>query len=187
MDGRVYLGLGSNTGDSVDTLRRAVEALGEGLSQIRVSSLWLSAPRYVFDQPPYYNLVIEGDCGLEPEALLDFTSAIEARFGRDRSRERPKGPRSLDIDLLLYGNRLIDTDRLVLPHPGMEERKFVLLPLVELAPGLSNPRDGHAYLECLAALGTQGIYLAPPSDYDRFASGQGPGGPHSTSRQQLIT
>ena len=187
VEGRVYLGLGSNTGDSVETLRRAVEALGEALSRLRVSSLWISAPRYVLDQPSYYNLAVEAECGLEPEALLDFTSALEARFGRDRSRERPKGPRSLDIDLLLYGQVLLDTDRLVLPHPGIEERKFVLLPLVELAPALVDPRSGRPYLESLAQLGPQGIYLAPPSDYDRFSSGPGPEGPYSTSTQQLIT
>lgn len=167
MPERVFLGLGSNQGDSRAILGAAVAALGEGLEGLRASSLWLSAPRYVLDQPPYLNLVVEARTGLEPLELLAFCSSIEARFGRDRSRERPKGPRSLDIDILLIGERLIDSPELQLPHPGMEERKFVLLPLVELDRGLRNPRTGRPFLDSLAALGPQGIYLLSTGDYDR--------------------
>ena len=165
---RIYLGLGSNSGDSIEILRAAVARLREALDQPRSSSLWLSAPLYVLDQPPYFNLVLEAFCGMDPEDLLDFTSGVEASFGRDRTRERPKGPRSLDIDILLFGDRIIETPRLQVPHPGMEERKFVLLPLVELSRDLRNPRSGRAFLRSLAELGPQGIYLISPGDYDRF-------------------
>lgn len=163
---RIFLGLGSNRGDSRRILREACAALEAGLSGLRSSSLWLSEPRYVLDQPPYFNLVLEGDCALSPGDLLDFTSSIEAKFGRDRSKERPKGPRSLDIDILLFGDKLLESDRLCLPHPGMEERKFVLLPLLELVPELRSPRTGKPYIESLAGLEPQGIYLAAPGDYD---------------------
>ncbi len=165
---RIYLGLGSNSGDSRTILRGAIGDLGSGLSELRVSSLWLSSPRYVLDQPPYHNLVIEALSDRKPEELLDYCSGIETRFGRDRSKERPKGPRTLDIDILLIGHQVIDSPRLVVPHPGMEERKFVLLPLVELARDLLNPRTGRSYLQSLADLGPQGIYLVGLDDYDRF-------------------
>ena len=164
----IYLGLGSNVGDSPKILRQAVSALKEGLSEVRVSSLWLSAPRYVVDQAPFYNLAVEAKSDFAPKELLAFTSAVEARFGRDRSVERPKGPRSLDIDILLVGDRLIESESLIVPHPGMEERKFVLLPLVELVRDLRNPRTGRRFLDSLAALGPQGIYLVGERDYDRL-------------------
>lgn len=148
-------------------LKASVADLSACLGQTRLSSIWLSEPRYVIDQPDYFNLVVSGDCDLSPESLLDRTSDIEAKYGRDRTKERPKGPRRLDIDLLLYGESIIDSERLTLPHPGMEERKFVLLPLVELSRDLKNPRTGKPYIESLAALGRQGIYLVPSSDYYR--------------------
>ena len=77
--------------------------------------------------------------------VLARTQAVEAGFGRDRSRERRKGPRTLDVDVLLYGELVIDTPELVVPHPGMTERAFVLVPLAELSPGLADPRDGLSY------------------------------------------
>lgn len=165
---RIYLGLGSNSGDSRQILRAAVQELGTRLDEIRPSSLWFSAPRYVVDQPFFFNLVVEAMGDMSPEELFDFTSSIETKFGRDRTKERVKGPRSLDIDILLIGDRIIDSPRLVIPHPGMEERKFVLLPLVELNRDLSNPRTGRAYITSLAELGPQGIYLDSPGDYDRL-------------------
>jgi len=165
---RIYLGLGSNSGDSRQILRAAIHELGTRLQEIRSSSLWYSSPRYVVDQPFFFNLVVEAKGGLSPEELLDFISSIETKFGRDRTKERSKGPRSLDIDILLIGDRIFDSPRLVIPHPGMEERKFVLLPLVELNRDVQSPRTGKAYLTSLADLGPQGIYLDSPGDYDRL-------------------
>lgn len=164
---RIFLGLGSNAGDSPFILAEALRRLGQdGLASIRGSGLWRSEPRYVLDQPPFLNQVLEGWTGLSPEGLLDLTSSIETELGRDRSRERSKGPRTLDIDLLLYGNLVLESPRLILPHPGIEERKFVLLPLLELDGALASPKTGRSYLASLASLASQGIYRLPPSRYD---------------------
>jgi 2-amino-4-hydroxy-6-hydroxymethyldihydropteridine diphosphokinase len=155
---KVYLSLGSNRGDSPAILRAAVEALRGLLGGLRASNLYLSDPMYLRDQPAFLNLAVTGDCLLAPLELLDAIQGIEARFGRDRSRERSKGPRSLDIDILLYGDLVIDSDRLVLPHPRMAERKFALLPLLELEGGLVWPGGGGSLSDSLDALAPQGIY-----------------------------
>ncbi|MDH5218629.1 MAG: 2-amino-4-hydroxy-6-hydroxymethyldihydropteridine diphosphokinase, partial [Gammaproteobacteria bacterium] len=92
-------------------------------------------------QPDYYNMVIEGITDLEPEALLDFTQGIENNYGRERKGERWQA-RTLDIDILLYGQQIIKTSRLLVPHIGIAERDFVLFPLNELAPDLMIPLLG---------------------------------------------
>lgn len=165
---RVFLGLGSNQGDSAAILESALAELSGLLAPGRTSSLWLSEPRYVEDQAPFFNLVFEGHTELEPLDLLDLTGEIEARHGRDRRKERPKGPRTLDIDILLYGTRLVSGERLELPHPGMGERKFVLLPLLELDSELRDPRTGRRFSEMAAGLSAQGIYLIRRPSYDLF-------------------
>jgi 2-amino-4-hydroxy-6-hydroxymethyldihydropteridine diphosphokinase len=165
---RIFLGLGSNQGESRVILSDALRVLGQGLVRLRSSSVWESEARYVLEQPAFFNLVAEAWTDLEPEALLDFTSGIEARFGRDRSKELLKGPRRLDIDILLYGERVVETERLSLPHPGLRDRKFVLLPLLELDAGLVHPVSQIPLMATLAALGPQGIYPAFPHDYDRL-------------------
>ncbi len=96
---------------------------------------------------------------LGPGALLEATKAIEARHGRNRRLELGKGPRTLDIDILLYGGLVIDSPDLVVPHPGMLERAFVLVPLAELEPGLRHPATGILFSSSLQAVGGQGIYL----------------------------
>lgn len=138
--------------------------LGACLDGMRSSSIYRTAPRYVLDQADFLNLVVCGESDLSPGELLSRTQAIEARFGRDRSRERSKGPRTLDIDLLLYGELIIDTPDLAVPHPGMTERAFVLAPLEELSPGLRHPVSGEPFAAYLAGSGGQGIYLhaGPP-------------------------
>lgn len=165
---RIFLGLGSNQGESRVILSDALHTLGLGLVRLRSSSIWKSEARYVLDQPAFLNLVAEAWTDLEPEALLDFTSGIEACFGRDRSKEQIKGPRRLDIDILLYGGRIVETERLSLPHPGLRDRKFVLLPLLELDGGLVHPATQLPLIARLATLGPQGIYPAFPYDYDRL-------------------
>jgi 2-amino-4-hydroxy-6-hydroxymethyldihydropteridine diphosphokinase len=104
-------------------------------------------------------MVLAGSTGLPPLELLAHTQEIEAALGRDRSRERPKGERTLDIDILLYGRTILDSDRLTLPHPGMLERAFVLVPLLELEPGLVHPVTGIPFSEALPGVKEQGIYL----------------------------
>lgn len=133
--------------------------LQANLTDLRVSSVYRTSPRYLVDQADFYNLVVEGSTGLQPLQLLAVTQAIEARFGRDRVREQSKGPRTLDIDILLYGDVHIDLPELVVPHPGMTERAFVLVPLVELAPGLRHPVLGRPFASFLDSVSGQGIYL----------------------------
>ncbi len=115
----------------------------------------------MLDQPPFLNTVAVGTTGLDPRALLAGIQAIESRLGRDRSRERRRGPRAIDIDLLLYGERIIDEEGLRVPHPAMGERKFVLLPLLELDPDRRHPESGERLDALLARLEPQGIYYFP--------------------------
>lgn len=132
----------------------------------RLSRLWASKARYVEDQPDFLNAVLCGDTELSPRELLEIINRIEAQLGRDRSAVVPKGARTIDIDILLYGSRIIAEADLVVPHPGMRERKFVLLPLLELSPGLQDPVSGRPFEDFLAELPPQGIYPAEPCIYD---------------------
>jgi 2-amino-4-hydroxy-6-hydroxymethyldihydropteridine diphosphokinase len=128
-----------------------------------VSSIYRSAPRYLADQPDFYNLVLHGVTGLEPLELLGRTQGIEKTLGRDRTREVAKGPRTIDIDILFYGSMKLDLPRLTIPHPGLRERAFVLVPLLELDSGLEDPVDGTRLEEFLHSVAGQGIYLHAPA------------------------
>ena len=137
----IYLGLGSNIGDREGQLRAAVTALAEREVAVRRSAaLYATEPRDFEDQPWFLNTVIEVRTLLEPEALLQQCLDIEKIAGR--VRDRSKGPRPIDIDILFYRDRLIDQPDLIVPHPRYRERRFVLIPLAELAPDLSDPVCG---------------------------------------------
>jgi 2-amino-4-hydroxy-6-hydroxymethyldihydropteridine diphosphokinase len=140
---RAHVGLGANLGDRERTLRDAVGALGEeaGIDVVAVSALRETEPVGVGEQPPYLNGVVALDTTLSPRDLLDRLLAVEQRFGRVRVPGE-HGPRTLDLDLLLYGNEEIDDPGLTVPHPRLHERRFVLEPLAELAPGLVVPGRG---------------------------------------------
>jgi 2-amino-4-hydroxy-6-hydroxymethyldihydropteridine diphosphokinase len=163
---RIWLGLGSNLGDSQAFIRKAASLLGEHLAEIRISGLWRSKPRYNTDQPDFLNAVLTGLCEHKPLEFLDLIHNIEAALGRDRASVPSKGARTIDIDILLYGERIITEENLIIPHPGMRERKFVLLPLVELDAGLVDPVSGRPFLEYLAELQPQGIYPLGQGIYD---------------------
>jgi 2-amino-4-hydroxy-6-hydroxymethyldihydropteridine diphosphokinase len=139
-----YIGIGSNLGDPVVQVREAIEALGDLPDSILVarSSLYRGKPMGPPEQPDYVNAVIALDTVLSPEALLVALQAIEQRLGRDRSAEEKWGPRLLDLDLLLYGSREIRSVELTIPHPGMHERDFVLIPLAEIAGDITIPGRG---------------------------------------------
>jgi len=139
-----YIALGSNLGDREQTLRSAVAALGEepGIRVAAVSSLIDTAPVGVVDQPRFLNGVVELETELSARGLLSVLRMIERRFGRRREATTPHGPRTLDLDLLLYGDEVIDEPGLRVPHPRLHEREFVLGPLAELAPGLEVPGKG---------------------------------------------
>lgn len=148
----VYLGLGSNIGDRFEQLNLAIRGLeNAGISVEAVSSAYETEPvGEILDQPDFLNAAVRVSTGLEPEALLDELKAIEARQGRESGRPR-HSPRVIDIDLLLYGDLEFETDRLELPHREVANRRFVLVPLLELDPGLATP-DGHRLSDYLAAL-----------------------------------
>ena len=159
MSEEVLLSLGANVGDRLETLTAAVFALDdiEGLAVADVSGIYETPPwpppgePGAVDQEPFLNLVVRGVTSLDPHDLLAELQLVEAAFGRDRSREERWGPRILDIDILLQGERELDTDDLVLPHPRIAERAFVLVPLMEVLPGGALP-DGRRLASLLAAL-----------------------------------
>ncbi|HYQ09771.1 MAG TPA: 2-amino-4-hydroxy-6-hydroxymethyldihydropteridine diphosphokinase [Gaiellaceae bacterium] len=134
---RAYVGLGANLGDRERTLREAVDALGaeEGIEVAAVSTLRETDPVGVGEQPRFLNGVAALETSLGARELLDRLLAVEQRFGRVRVPGELR-PRTLDLDLLLYGDETIDEPGLAVPHPRMHERRFVLEPLAELAPGL---------------------------------------------------
>jgi 2-amino-4-hydroxy-6-hydroxymethyldihydropteridine diphosphokinase len=158
----VLLGLGSNVGDRVETLAAAVYALDDidGLVVDDVSAIYETEPWPPPDDPrsvhqeAFHNLVVRAVTTLAPHALLAETQLVEAAFGRDRTREVRWGPRTLDIDLLLYGDQEVETPDLVIPHPRLVERAFVLVPLLEVLPGgvLPDGRRVTALLRALAPL-----------------------------------
>lgn len=167
MSDPVWLGLGANVGDALETLTAAVYALDDidGFAVDDVSGVYQTPPWPPPDDPrsvsqdPFLNLVVRGVTTLTPHALLAETQLVEAAFGRDRDAEVRWGPRPLDIDLLVIGQTQLDTPELTLPHPRIAERAFVLVPLLEVAPGGALP-DGRRYTQLLNALAPiEGIEL----------------------------
>ena len=140
---RAYVGLGANLGDRETTIRAAVGALAaeEGIEVVAVSMLRETEPVGVGEQPRFLNGAVALDTTLTARELLDRLLEIEQRFGRVRIPEE-HGPRTLDLDLLLHGGEVIDEPGLEVPHPRLHERRFVLEPLAELAPGLVVPGRG---------------------------------------------
>ena len=142
----LYLSLGSNVGDREANLHAAVERLGAA----RVSPIYETEPVDYVNQAWFLNLVAEVETDLFPRQALAWTQRIERELGRVRTV--PKGPRTIDIDILLFGGVLMRTKELEIPHPRMAERRFVLQPLADLAPDLRHPATGRTVREMLASL-----------------------------------
>ncbi len=157
---RSYVALGANLGDPVATVKAALAALPNlpETTLVRHSSLYRTAPVGLLDQPDFFNAVAALDTALAPEELLDALLQMEADFGRLR-REKD-GPRSLDLDLLLYEDRVLASSCLTLPHPRMHLRAFVMVPLVEIAPDILLPGRGRG-AAWLPAVAMQGIHRLP--------------------------
>jgi 2-amino-4-hydroxy-6-hydroxymethyldihydropteridine diphosphokinase len=161
-----YIGLGANLHQPLQQLQQAVVALAalENCQLLKVSSMYGSKPMGPQDQPDYVNAVAAIATTLSAEQLLDQLQNIELEQGRQRKAER-WGPRTLDLDILLFGDHILNTERLTVPHYGMKVREFVLYPLFELAPELHLP-DGVALSQLLAVVPQNGlVVLAPPPFY----------------------
>jgi 2-amino-4-hydroxy-6-hydroxymethyldihydropteridine diphosphokinase len=134
----IYLALGSNIGDRLQNLRSAIATLSQGAIRVpQASSIYETEPVDFLDQPWFLNAVVEVETQLEPLQLLQRLRAIEQGMGSEKLV--PKGPRLLDLDILLYGQQTIDRPELQVPHPRMQLRRFVLVPLAEIAPELRHP------------------------------------------------
>ncbi len=142
---RAYVGLGGNLGDRRALLDAAVDALRRepGIEVVAVSSYRETEPVGVVDQPPFLNGAVAVETALAARALLDRLLAVERSLGRTREGEERYGPRTIDLDLLLYGEETVDEPGLTVPHPRLAERAFALEPLVELDPALALP-DGRS-------------------------------------------
>ncbi len=152
----VYLGLGSNVGDREAQLRAAVTALeSSDLQVVRESPIYETEPQGLRDQAWFLNMVVEARTSLFPLQLLTRVMQIEKQFGR--RRVIANGPRTLDIDILLYGRAVIRSEKLVVPHPRYQERRFVLAPLCDLAPELRDPVVGKSVREILMGVSGQGV------------------------------
>jgi 2-amino-4-hydroxy-6-hydroxymethyldihydropteridine diphosphokinase len=150
----VYLSLGSNLGNREGHLRQAIERLDRtGARVVRRSSIYETEPRDLREQPWFLNQVVESETALFPIQLLSAIQKIERELGR--KRVTPKGPRTIDIDILLYGNFTIRTNALEIPHPRMLERRFVLEPLAEIAPDLRHPVSRKTIRDLLASVAGQ--------------------------------
>ena len=152
---RVYIAIGSNLASPLEQVNAAVTALAAipDSRMVAVSSFYRTPPLGPQDQPDYLNAAVALETELQAEALLDHTQRIELQQGRQRKAER-WGPRTLDLDIMLFGDAVINSERLTVPHYDMKNRGFMLWPLFEIAPGLRFP-DGPALRDVLANLGAE--------------------------------
>lgn len=155
------VGLGANLGDAAATVRQAIDALGAlSYTPVRVSRLYRTAAWGRIDQPDFINAVALIDTPLAAREFLESLLGIERDFGRTRIEGERWGPRTLDLDLLLHGDAVIDEPGLRVPHPHLHQRAFVLLPLVEIAPDACIPGIGLAR-NLAAAMAADGIEALP--------------------------
>lgn len=143
----IYLSLGSNLGNRDQYLDQARRAIEKSFSMVRFSKVYETEPVDIADQPWFLNQVAELRTDLAPETLLEWIRVLETQAGRQR--DKPKGPRTLDVDILLYDDWVLDVEELILPHPRLENRRHVLVPLMELAPDTILPNTRKTVREAL--------------------------------------
>jgi 2-amino-4-hydroxy-6-hydroxymethyldihydropteridine diphosphokinase len=148
----VYLGLGANLGDRIKNMSHAIQSISEQAIIVQVSSVYETEPVGYTEQPDFLNAVFSISTEMNPEQLLQYIKEIEHSQGRTPSF--PNAPRPIDIDILFYEDRVLHSKQLIVPHPRLTERAFVLVPLAEIAPGLQHPENGKTMKELLEDLGT---------------------------------
>jgi 2-amino-4-hydroxy-6-hydroxymethyldihydropteridine diphosphokinase len=161
----VYLGLGSNLGDRLKNLERTIDLIGRRLKLLRRSPVYETVPVDVPSQGKFLNMVIEAQTSLPPHDLLKLLKGIEQMLGRGTAGS--EAPRSIDIDILFYGDLKMMTEALTIPHPRLSRRAFVLVPLNDMAPCLEHPVTKKTVAEMLSGLGETGgveLYIPPSRD-----------------------
>jgi 2-amino-4-hydroxy-6-hydroxymethyldihydropteridine diphosphokinase len=159
----VYLALGSNLGDRREYLSAGVRGLAaRGIDIIRCASIYSTEPRDVLDQPWFLNTVLQASTDLSPRELLH--ACLQVEKDNHRARGAAKGPRTLDIDIIFYGNEIIRQEGLAIPHPRFSTRRFVLEPLAEIAPDFIDPVSGKTVLELLRECADRSSALKQLSD-----------------------
>jgi 2-amino-4-hydroxy-6-hydroxymethyldihydropteridine diphosphokinase len=157
----VFLALGSNLGDRSANLQSAIASLTPGVRVLQSSSVYETAPWGITDQPDFLNMALKGETSLGPVELLHLLKNIEIGLGRQPSVHW--GPRLIDIDILFYSNLVLEKLGLVIPHPHLHERAFVLVPLADLAPDLLHPVFGRSVRDLLAGVDASGVKRFEPA------------------------
>ncbi|MBE9474408.1 MAG: 2-amino-4-hydroxy-6-hydroxymethyldihydropteridine diphosphokinase [Chloroflexi bacterium] len=156
----VFIALGANLGDRAANLQAAIEALEPEVHTLKCSPVYETPPWGYSDQPQFLNQVVEAETDLSPIALLEHMVKIEVQLGRQETFRF--GPRLIDLDIIYYDDEVIDSPPLIIPHPRMAERGFVLMPLADLAPDFRHPILGDSVSDLLSKVETLGIFRVPP-------------------------
>jgi len=164
----VFIGIGGNLGDREASINEAIRSLSGFLTKIECSGYYKTEPRDYLDQDYFINVVVRGKTDLSPFQLLKKIQAIEKGGGRIRDKKIPKGPRTIDLDILLYGNVIVDNEQLRIPHFSMRERRFVLIPLLEIGPDLFDHEKGIPFFKYLDTVEDQGVYCSSLNDYNNL-------------------
>jgi len=151
----VYIALGTNLGDWLENLRGAIRSMPPEITVLDESHIYETPPWGYADQPAFLNMVIKAETDLEPEFLLKYLKQLEVELGREKNFRW--GPRLIDLDILFYDDLVLDSPSLVIPHPRLHERAFVLVPLADIAPESIHPVFKRSVRELLAKMDTQGI------------------------------